>query len=165
MFNEVGKMRRILMPVLAVMMFLITSCGRFDDIKVNSANIENIQPYGLKGLDMTLKIEVDNPAAQVSLSEMEAVVKNSGKVIGRVTVDPFTMKARRVEMYDLKARMTLDQSVSLFDILMLFDKGTLETCVVDVTLKARLKSGVSRTLNEKDIPLKKLIDYADKTRK
>ena len=153
------------MSVMVVMLFLLTSCGRFEDIKVNSANIENIQPFGMRGLDMNLKIEVDNPASQVSLSEMEAVVKNSGKVIGRVTVDPFIMKARMVEIYDLKARMQLDQSVSLFDMLMLLDKGALDACVVDVTVKARLKSGVSRTLNEKDIPLKKLIDYADKNRK
>lgn len=149
---------------VAVLLMSLTGCGNFKDIKVNSANIEKISPYGLRGVDVAFAIEVDNPASQIKLSDMEASLKHSGKVIGKVTVDPFTMKKRSVEVYHLNARINLGEGVSLYDMVMLMDDKVLSECLVDVTAKGKLKSGLAKTITKKDIPLKKLLEYAEQNK-
>ena len=155
-------MRRFMFLAVAVLLMSLTGCGNFKDIKVNSANIENISPYGLRGVDVAIAIEVDNPASQIKLSDMKAVLKYSGKVLGNVTVDPFTMKGRTAHTYHLKAKVKLDEDVSLYDMLMFLDKDYMDKCKVDITVKGKLRGGLSKTMTKKDIPLKKLLKYADK---
>ena len=157
-------MRRFMFLAVAVLLMSLTGCGNFKDIKVNSANIENISPYGFRGVDVAIAIEVDNPASQIKLSDMEATLKHSGKVIGKVTVDPFTMKKRSVEVYHLNARVNLGEGVSLYDMVMLMDDKVLSECLVDVTAKGKLKSGLAKTITKKDIPLKKLLEYAEQNK-
>ena len=155
-------MRRLIILLSAVMLLGLTSCGNFKEIKVNSVKVENVSPNGLRGVSLGLAIEVDNPAAQVKLSDMEATVEYNGKVLGKVTVDPFTMEGRSVETYHLKANVTLDKDVTLYDMMMVLDKKFMDKCLIDVTAKGRLKGGLSKTITKNDIPLKKLVKYADK---
>lgn len=155
-------MRRLIILVMAAMLVSLTGCGKFKDIKVNSAKVEKVSPYGLRGVDVGIAVEVDNPAAEIKLSDMAADVEYCGKVLGKVTVDPFTMKGRSVETYHLNARLTLDENVSLYDALMLLDKGFMDKCLVDITVKGKLKGGLSKTIRKNDVPLKKLVEYADK---
>ena len=155
-------MRRLIVVLVAAMLVSITSCNKFKDIKINDANVTKISPYGLRGLDVRLAVEIDNPAPLVNLSDMEADVKYCGKVLGKVTLDPFTMKARSVETYDLKAKMQLDEKVTLYDMLMVLDKNFTENCVLDITVKGKLRGGISKTITQNDVPLKKLIKYGKK---
>lgn len=155
-------MRRILALAGIIMLLCLTGCGKFKEIKVTSVKVEKVSPYGLRGLDVKLGVKIDNPAPQIKLSDMEAVVTYCGKVLGNVTVDPFTMKGRTTETYHLKAKMTLDKDVSLYDMLMFFDKNYMDKCLIDVTVKGQLKGGISKTITQKDIPLKKLIKNAKK---
>lgn len=150
--------------VVAVILVCLTGCGNFKEIKVNSANVEKMSPYGLKGVDVGLAVEVDNPAVQIKFSDMQATLKHSGKVLGTVVVDPFTMNGRSVEIYHLDARMTLDEDVSLYEMLMLLDKTFVEDCMIDVTVKGKLKSGISKTIKKNDIPLKKLLKHAEQNK-
>lgn len=155
-------MRRILALVGIVMMLCLTGCGKFKEIKVNSVKVEKVSPYGLRGLDVKLGVNIENPAPQIKLSDMEAVVTYCGKVLGNVTVDPFTMKGRTTETYHLQAKMSLDKGVSLYDMLMFLDKNYMDKCLVDITVKGKLKGGLSKTITRKDIPLKELIQNAKK---
>jgi hypothetical protein len=153
-------MRRILALVSIVTMLCLTGCGKFKEIKVNSVNVEKVTPHGLKGLDVKLGVNIENPAPQIKLSDMEATVKYSGKVLGKVTVDPFTMKGRTTETYHLKAKMSVDKGVSLYDVLMFLDKNYMDKLLVDITVKGQLKVGISKTITKKDVPLKKLLENA-----
>ena len=152
-------MRRLLVLLVAAMLVSVTSCNKFKEIKVNDAKVTKLSPYGLRGLDVALAVEIDNPAPLVKLSDMEATVKYCGKVLGKVTLDPFTMNARSVETYNLKAKMQLDEKVTLYDMLMVLDKNFTENCVLDITAKGKLRGGVSKTITQNDVPLKKLIKY------
>lgn len=157
-------MRRLVVLILASMLVFLTSCNNFREIKVNNAKLENVTPYGMRGVDLELSVEIDNPALQIKITDMEATIKYSGKVLGNVTVDPFTMKGKRVEEYDVKARMILDQGVMLYDLLMLLDKKFTENCLVDITVTGKLRGGLSKTITRKDVPLKKLMKYAEKNK-
>lgn len=155
-------MKRIVVLAFTAILLSLTGCGKFTQISVNSAKVEKVSANGLRGLNADLAVEIDNPAIQIKLSDMEAVVRYYGKVLGTVTVDPFTMQGRTVDTYHLKAKISLDKDVSLYDMLELLDKKNLEKCVVDVTATGRIKGGISKTITKQDIPLKKLLDYAGK---
>jgi hypothetical protein len=155
------KMKRYIILILTVMTVAFTGCGKLKDISVNSVKVEKVSPYGSRGLDVALAVEVDNPSVEIKLSDMLATLEHSGKVIGKVTVDPFTMEGRSVENYHLQARMILDEGVSLYDMLMLLDEEALDKCMIDITVKGKLKGGLSKTITKNDIPLKKLLKYAD----
>lgn len=156
-------MKRLLVLVGIVMMLSLTGCGKFKEIKVNSVDFEKVSPRGLREVDVNVAVEIDNPACQIKLSDMEAVLKYSGKVLGNMTVAPFTMKGRCVETYHLDTKVRLHGGVGLYDIVQIFrDKKFIDKCVVDITVTGKLKGGLKKTMTKKDVPLKKLLNYADK---
>jgi hypothetical protein len=154
-------MRRLLVLALAVTMISLTGCGKFKDIKINDAEIGKVSLYGIRGLDVKVMVEIDNPARQIKVSDIEADVKYCGKVLGRVTVDPFTLNGKTVQKYDLKARISLSENLSLYDMLMFLDRKLLDNCQLDISMNGKLRSGLSKTIKKTDVPLKKLIEYAE----
>lgn len=154
-------MRRLIILALAFMLVGLTGCNKFSQIKLNDATLEKVTPQGLRGVDVDIDIEVDNPAPRIKISDVEVVLMHSGKVLGKVTVDPFTLQGKSVEHYDLKARMTLDQKVTVYDVLMLLDNEFMDKCTLDLTAKGTLRGGLSKTIRKKDVPLKKLMEYGE----
>lgn len=159
------KKIRIATLILTVLTSLMCVSGckgikKLEDMKVTSANIENIMPDGLKGMVLNLAIGVDNPGVQVSLSEISCSFKHSGKVLGMVDVDPFTLNAKTADTYHLKANVRLSDDTTLFDIGRFLDKSALEGAVLDFSANVTLKSGLSKKLVYNDIPLKKLLEAA-----
>jgi hypothetical protein len=159
------KNNRFIILILTIVTTIVSlsGCGgikKLEDMKVTSAAVRNIMPDGLRAVKLELAVGVDNPGTQVSLSEISCSFKHSGKVLGNVVVDPFTLHARSEEIYDLRANVSLSETTSLFDLGRLLDKAVLDEAVVDFSATVKLKSGVSRKLDYKDIPVKKLLETA-----
>lgn len=159
---NVSKVRNLthkfLLVMLSVMVLTFSGCKKIKDITVTSVAVEAISPQGLKGLNVYLAVGIDNPAMQISLEDINGALKHSGKVIGRVAMDPFVLQARSAEIYHLKAFVTLGEDATLRDLLLLTDVERLYECVVDVSATPRLKGGLGAPLKIKDIPLKKLLE-------
>ena len=150
-----------LMLLALASMLLMAGCAdikRLEDLTVDSVVVENIKTRGLRGVTLTLLVDVDNPGAQVSLSEIFGTVEHSGKVLGKVAVDPFTLQGRTADSYRLNADLTLAEGASILDLGKLLDKNALEKMTVDVSADVRIKKGKIRTMKINDLPLKKLID-------
>ena len=152
---------RLVLLVLSAMLLTLGGCKKVKDIRVTSVAVEAISPQGLKGINVFLAVGIDNPAFQIGLEDIHGALKHSGKVLGRVTVDPFTVQARSAEIYHLRAFVTLGEDATLRDLLMLTDMAKLNECMVDVSATPRLKSGIGAPLTKKDIPLKKLLEKTD----
>ena len=153
------KIRMLITALLAV--FLTVGCAdikRLEDMKIDSVTVENLSPVGLRGLDLTLALNVDNPGAQVSLSEISALLEHSGKVLGKVAVDPFILQGKTAGTYHLKAGITLSEDATILDLAKLLDKKVLDEMLVDLSAVVRLRKGPSRKMEMNDIPLKKLIE-------
>ena len=148
---------KLLIITLSLMLPMLTGCKKIKDIRVTSVKLEAISPEGLKGLNVFLAVGIDNPAFQVGLEDINGALKHSGKVLGRATMDPFVLWARSAEVYHLRAFVKLGEDATLKDLLMLTDAERLEECMIDVSVKIRLKNGTAVPLNIKDIPLKKLL--------
>ena len=150
----------MLILLLSVMLLALSGCKSVRNVKnisVSSVKVEAIAPQGLQGINVFLAIGIDNPAMQITLENINGALKYSGKVLGRVSVDPFTLQARSAEIYHLRAFVTLGEDATLKDLLMLADMTKLQECMVDVSATPRLKSGLGAPINLKDIPLKKLL--------
>ena len=150
----------MLIVLLSVMLLALSGCKSVRNVKnisVSSVKVEAIAPQGLQGINVFLAIGIDNPAMQITLENINGALKYSGKVLGRVSVDPFTLQARSAEIYHLRAFVTLGEDATLKDLLMLADMTKLQECMVDVSATPRLKGGLGAPINLKDIPLKKLL--------
>ena len=155
----------ILIITLAAASVLLTGCKSVKDISVTSVKVEAIAPQGLTALNIFIAVGVDNPAFQIGLEDIEGHLKHSGKVLGILTVDPFVLQARSAEIYHLRTTARLGGEATLRDLMMLTDMQKLNECMVDVSLKARLKSGAAAPITIKDIPLKKLLESAANEKK
>ena len=143
--------------VLAVMLCL-TGCKDVKDIKVTSVEVESVRARGLRGVDIFLKVGIDNPAKQVKVSEIEGSLKQSGKVIGNLAMDSLILGARSSEIYMLKASVSLAQGAGLKEIMMLAAPDGLDACTIDFSAKAALGKSARMPIKQNDIPLKELLD-------
>ena len=150
-------LQKLSFALLCVAALCLSGCGDIRDLEVTSVQVESIYPNGLRGVIVGLAVGIDNPAFQVGLSEIEGTLKLSGKVLGRMAMDPFVLHARSAETYHLKASVNIEQGVSLAELLALTDMETLNKCMVDVSVKATLKGGISKRLKFNDIPLTNLL--------
>lgn len=153
-----NRTHKLLMVILVMISFAVSGCRKVKDISVTSVELEAVSPQGFKGLNVYVAVGIDNPAFQIGLEDIQGTLKHSGKIIGRLAMDPFIVQARSAEIYHLRGLVTFGEEATLRDLMMLMDAARLNECMVDVSLKARLKNGVAAPINVKDIPLKKLLD-------
>ena len=154
------NLKRLIIAMLVAVLSL-SGCKNVKDIRVTSAKLETISFQGLKSLGVHLAVGIDNPARmQVTLEDINGAVKHSGKVIGRLAMDPFTLYARSAEIYHLRAVVSLAEGATLMDLALLMDQNSLNQCTVDISVRPRLKNGLSAPIALTDIPLKKLLDRA-----
>ena len=149
--------QKLSLALLCAAALCMSGCGDIRDLEVTSVDIESITPNGLRGVYVGLAVGIDNPAFQVGLSEIEGALKLSGKVLGRMAMDPFVLHARSAEIYHLKTSVNIEPGVTLTELFALTDMETLNKCMVDVSVKATLKGGVSKRLKFNDIPLTDLL--------
>lgn len=153
-------LKRVILIAVSAMALCLTGCKdiqNIKNIKVTSVAVETVSPNGLRGMTVGLAVGVDNPSFHVDLSEINGALKLSGKVLGRVTMDPFTLHGKSAEIYHLKAAVTIEPRVTLSELAALLDMETLNQCMVDVSARATLKNGLSKVLNFNDIPVKDLL--------
>lgn len=142
-------------------LFLLAGCAdikRLKDLEVESVQLENFRPRGLRGATLTVLVAVDNPGAQLSLSEISGQIEHSGKVLGKVAVDPFTLQGKTADTYRLELELSLAEGANILDLGVLLDKKALEKMTIDVSADVRVNKGKARTMKVNDLPLKKLID-------
>ena len=153
-------LKRVILIAVSAMALCLTGCKdiqNIKNIKVTSVAVETVSPNGLRGMTVGLAVGVDNPSFNVDLSEINGALKLSGKVLGRVTMDPFTLHGKSAEIYHLRAVVTIEQGVTLSELATLLDMETLNQSMVDVSARATLKNGLSKVLNFNDIPVKDLL--------
>lgn len=148
---------RLVYVILAALVLSLTSCNKFKEIEVESVKVMNVTPKGLTGVDASIELGIDNPAPRITLSNIEGKLKYNGKVIGTVTIDPFTIKGRETAKYNIKAKVRLGSDFGLVDAFHLIRKRDWDECVVDVTAKGTLRGGLSKTMTYTDIPAKDLL--------
>ncbi len=161
--NNMRTKRYVILLFLAV--FCFSGCAelkKIKEIEVDNFRVEAVSPNGLRGLTVNFVVEVDNPASQLSFSDVTGTLERSGKVLGRVEVDPFTLQGKRVEKYHLKADVTLGEGASILELGKLIDKNALNESTVDINAKVKIKNGAPKKIKLNDVPLKELLNTVKK---
>ena len=152
--------RRFKIVILAFMsaMLMLAGCQKIKDIRVTSTKIVSLDIRGLSGAEIIIEAGVDNPAREISLSEIEGELKHSGKVLGRVAVAPIVLKSKTHEKYQIEATVKIGEDATLRDVMMFADVRKLGECTVDVSALAKIKGGGKKKIAVKDIPMKELLE-------
>lgn len=153
--------RKFLILMLSATLLSMTGCmniKKLPEVKIVNAKLENISPVSLREYIVTGSLTVYNPAVEVSLSEISGTLKHSGKIIGNIAVDPFTLNARSEQTCRLRAEAGIADGVGILELTKYADKAVLKECVVDVKADVQIRKGKVRTIALNDIPLNKLLE-------
>ena len=152
------KLSRHILVILSVVLFALTGCSKYKEIRPTSFALESVSARGLRSIDLEVSVGIHNPVGQLTFSNTYAELELSGKVLGRVTLAPFTLKPKSDDVYKLKGRVDLTNEVSVIQALSFASRPELlNDAFLHVTTKVQLKCGLHKTLTFEDIPVEKLL--------
>ena len=147
----------MLLAMVCLALSLLTGCANYKHIRVTGGKIETISMVGLRAINMTLSVGIDNPAGKLDVREVSGQLTHFGKVIGKVTLDPFIVNPKTSHDHRLSARIDLSPEVGFRELMTFMDVNKLYDCTVDMYVKGFV-AGVAVKKNIKEIPLKKLLE-------
>lgn len=151
--------RTLLLVCTAVL--VLAGCGKIKEIRPTTWEMGSISPKGLYSVDINFKLGIYNPSMQIALSDIFAEVVVNGKVIGNVSLAPFTLEAKSEKVYDMNALLALNKGYSILNLLPLMkDPTALNNAYVNVCLRATLKNGLSKELRWDKMPVAELMKLA-----
>lgn len=154
----IDRLVKYILILLGAAVLMLTGCARYTDIRPTSFKLESVSLHGLRSVDLEMSVGVHNPAGQLSFSDINAEVEHSGKVIGRLTLAPFVLMPKSDTVYRLQGRADLANELSVIQALAYVKRPELlNEAKLDVTARVRLKSGVSKRVTYKDVPVEKLL--------
>lgn len=149
-------MKKFVHILTAVILGLsLSACsGSFKDIKLTACELASLSPRGLSAFDAVLNLSIDNPAPQVSLSGMTAVIKMNQLPCLHLTAEDITISPRTELIYPVTFHGTLDENFNPFTLIALLKQPDLASMTVDVAFRGTLKSGLGKNFEYHDIPVK-----------
>lgn len=145
------------MIALAVTMATAAGCVDVRKLDVTSFNVNSVSPEGFRAIRAAATVGIDNPSGSFRIYEMEGTVHRGQQELGSFVIDPVTVAARTEDRYTVKGRLTLNDSISAFELLSLIPKFKISEYNVDLCFKIKPKGGVAQKVKLRDIPAEKLI--------
>ena len=151
-------MRRIsaLFAFICVVLCMFSGCSKYRQIEVTGVKVEGVSIVGLRAVNLTLAVGIDNPAGKLDVREAYGYLKHFGKVIGKVTLNPFIVNAQTNRNHTVTARVELSKDVGFKQLMSLLNVDTLYECDVDIHVKGFV-AGIPLKKDFKDMPLKELL--------
>ncbi len=158
---------RILAVALVCALVALTGCSavknaavnRLKEIKVTSFKVDRIVPQGLKSLEASFYVGIDNPTIKLSLSDVTVQLFNKDTELGTFALDPFTIEGHAESICLLTGTASLPPSGSLFTLLGALggtSKDELTVVVHAVGKGAGIKCEITRTM-----PLNELLQMVN----
>lgn len=146
-----------LFVIVCLMLSVLTGCDQKRQIEITGGNIESVSMSGMRTVNLGMMVSINNPYGKLEIREADGVLMHFGKVIGKMTLDPFVVNRKTEEEYHVKANFTLEETMGLRQIMQFMNVNVLNECTVDIHVKARL-GGVQVRKRYKDIPMKELFE-------
>lgn len=146
-----------LFVIVCLMLSVLTGCNQKRQIEITGGNIESVSMSGMRTVNLGMMVSINNPYGKLEIREADGVLMHFGKVIGKMTLDPFVVNRKTEEEYHVKANFTLEETMGLRQIMQFMNVNVLNECTVDIHVKARL-GGVQVRKRYKDIPMKELFE-------
>ena len=146
-----------MISLLSLLLVTMSGCKKYEKIRIVSATVESVNMKGLRAAETVLSVRIDNPAGKVVLEDVKGTLKHSGKILGSVTLVPFTLEPRTVSDYRVAAMLELDGSVGLMSLMSFMNVRKLKECTVDISAQGKV-AGIKAKKEYKDIPVKRLLE-------
>lgn len=150
-------MRKLLAILSLCGLLLMGGCAAnsLRDLKVKSTSVSSLTPSGLRMLDATVSVGLDNPGKAFEVHDISGVLKVDGAPFADLSAMDLQVPSGEDLTVPVYIRGIIVQERSLLDLLGLDYSSGLDAFTVDV--KATLKiGGYKRVLEFKDIPLKEM---------
>ena len=139
---------------------LATGCSTIrnvKNIKILGGSVSQVTPLGLHGLKAVLDLKVENPAMQLGLSDVTGVVRYKGEPIVNLQAEPVVVNGRTTAVYSLPCSANLSEGLSLMKVVGMLSDYNMDDLKIDLTLRLKLKSGLSAPLKFKNISVSKML--------
>lgn len=153
-------MKRRLYIILAfvVMLFGISSCKSYKDISVTSCNLVSVTPNGFKSISAVIALGIDNPIIGFRIDNLSGTIKFKGEPFLLLSAGDIAIDGRANKVYDINVAGSLVEGFNLLQLLSIAVTRNLDDLTLDMTVRPALKTGIGKTLNFRDVPVKSLID-------
>ena len=146
-----------LFVIVCLMLSVLTGCDKKRQIEITGGNIESVSMSGMRTVNLGMMVSINNPYGKLEIREADGVLMHFGKVIGKMTLDPFVVNRKTEEEYHVKANFTLEETMGLRQIMQFVNVNVLNECTVDFHVKARL-GGIQVQKKYKNISMKELFE-------
>lgn len=158
-----GFARHIVVAALVCAVMALTGCSalrkaardRLSEIELTSFAVEKISPKGLKALDASFFVGINNPTVKLELKEVTVRLFCGDSELGNFVFDPFTVEGHRDGVYLLTGHASLASASALLQVLGALG-GSGENLTVQITAAGK-GLGVRRSLS-RTMPLEELIN-------
>lgn len=142
-------------PLIAAVLLALAvcqGCARFKEIRIVSCGVESVLVKGFKGASAVLSVEVDNPATALTLSDIRGTLNMDGTALATFSAGDMELEKKAVTECSLPVEMSIAGGVSLMELLPMVRNLDLNDVTVDFSLKVKVKNGISRRLEFRDVP-------------
>ena len=146
-----------LFVIVCVALAVLTGCNKNRQLEITGGNIESVSMSGMRSVNLGMMVSINNPYGKLEIREADGVLMHFGKVIGKMTLDPFVVNKKTEEEYHVKANFTLEETMGLRQIMQFVNVNVLNECTVDFHVKARL-GGIQVQKKYKNISMKELFE-------
>ena len=147
--------RRLVLPVLAAA-FLLPACSGYKDIRVDSCRLESISPSGFKAVDAGFSMQVSNPVKELVFSDIAGTVYFDGEELGNFEAPDVTVPGKSVSDVHVELTATLSRSFNIMQLMSMVSGMNPDKFTLDVSMKIRVKGGISRKIRIEDVPVESL---------
>lgn len=137
-----------------------TGCSNLKELKnirATSARVESFRISSLKTVDAVFDIAVDNPAKDITLSDINGTIEQNGEVIGNFSAAPLDIPGRTQSTIRVKGRVELAPGLSPIKIMSLVNNADLDSFTASVSLKAGIGKKAGKRFSFKRIPISGII--------
>lgn len=155
------KLLKAFRLALALICLLLAAacCRGIKDIELNSVRLASVSLHGFSSADLTLELGIDNPAKKVEIKDFVANVRDGEDVILTLESEYLLIEAAQDKLYSVPVRASLAEGAEAMRLIRLLgSQEELEGLVADVEAKLSYNGGFTRTVRQKDLSVKELVE-------
>lgn len=153
-------MRKYALLILALLAVAV-SCTKMRDIRITDYSIAELENIGFTGVRATVRLSIDNPAKDFTVTSISGTVKRDGRVFAEFDLDsPVSVPHGNTSDCMFPMTLSLSGSISPFEMLGVVSSiARAEGITVDATVKLKMKQGIRHTVRVRDVKFDEIMDF------
>lgn len=167
-FEQTGKksskktwqMKKYALLILALLAVAV-SCTKMRNIRITDYSIAELENIGFTGVRATVRLSIDNPAKDFTVTSISGTVKRDGRDFAEFDLDsPVSVPYGNTSDCMFPMTLSLSGSISPFEMLGVVSSiARAEGITVDATVKLKMKQGIRHTVRVRDVKFDEIMDF------